>query len=175
MQRTALALFALTFGLFGQSLTSVNGVVTDPSAALIVGARIQLSNVETGARRDTTSDDAGRYVFPQVQPGRYKINASAAGFSEVTIPDVRLLVNSPATINLNFSKMGAVAEAVSVSAEAAMLNTVDASIGNAFSSRPILQLPLEGAQRCGSARAATGRGVHRRKSDQFAQRRGERR
>ncbi len=141
--RTAVLFLLLLVGLFGQSLTSVNGVVTDPSGAVIVGAKIALSNVETGARRETTSDDSGRYAFPQVQPGRYSIKGIAAGLVDVSVADVRLLVNSPATLNLNFAKIGAVSEAVSVSSESAQINTVDASIGNAFGSRPILQLPLE--------------------------------
>ncbi len=141
---STVVLFLLAaLGLYGQALSSVNGVVTDPSGAMIVGAKIVLSNVETGARRETTSNDAGRYLFPQVLPGPYRITASAPGFVDVTIGDVRLLVNSPATVNINFAKVGAVAEAISVSAEAAQLNTVDATLGNAFSSRPILQLPLE--------------------------------
>ncbi len=138
-----LLLLLIGLSLYGQALTSVNGVVTDPSGAIIVGAKIVLSNLDTGARRDTTSDQAGRYLFPQVQPGNYKIVANAQGFSDVTLSDIRLLVNSPATLNINFAKIGAVAEAVSVNAETVQLNTVDATIGNAFSSRPILQLPLE--------------------------------
>jgi hypothetical protein len=69
--------------------------------------------------------------------------AAASGFAEVTIADVRLLVNSPATLNVVFAKLGSVTQAVEVSAEATQLNTVDATIGNAFSSHPILQLPLE--------------------------------
>ena len=129
--------------LFGQSLSSVNGVVTDPSGAVVPGAQIVLENVDTRVSRDTVSDAAGRYVIPQVQPGRYKIVAKAAGFNDVIIPDVRLLVNSPATVNIAFSKLGAVTQSVEVTVEAAQLNSVDASLGNAFSSRPILQLPLE--------------------------------
>ena len=130
-------------GLRGQALSSVNGLVTDPSGAVIVGAKIVLSNTDTGARRETASNDAGRYQFPQVLPGLYRITASAPGFVDVSAGEIQLQVNSPATVNLGFAKVGAVAEAISVSGETAQLNMVDATIGNAFGSRPILQLPLE--------------------------------
>jgi hypothetical protein len=137
-------LLMVSISLCGQALTSANGIVTDPSGAVMVGAKVVLTNVETGTRRETASDEAGRYQFPQVQPGAYRITASAAGFQDVAINDVRLLVNSPATVNIAFAKVGSVAETILVTAESAQLNTVDATIGNAFSSRPILQLPLEG-------------------------------
>jgi hypothetical protein len=67
---TGVFIYLLTAMLLaGQSLSSVSGVVTDPSGAMIPGARITLENLGTGATRDTVSDAAGRYVIPQVQPG----------------------------------------------------------------------------------------------------------
>jgi hypothetical protein len=121
----------------------MNGTVTDPTGATIRAATIIAVNVETGARRETVSDDAGRYLLPQMQPGAYRVTATAAGFADVQLSSVRLLVNSPATVNLAFVKVGTLAEAISVTAEAAQVNTTDATIGNAYGSRPILQLPLE--------------------------------
>jgi hypothetical protein len=129
--------------LSAQSVTSLNGTVTDPSGAVIPHAVVKLQNTQTGVQRETTSDDAGRYLFAQILPGAYRITATAQGFNEVTIEDVRLLVNSPTTVNIEFTKVGAVAESVSVSADAVQVNTTDASIGNALSTRPIQQLPLE--------------------------------
>lgn len=121
----------------------MNGTVTDPTGAVIRGAAITAVNVETGAKRETVSDEAGRYLLPQMQPGAYRVTATSPGFADVQLSDVRLLVNSPATVNLAFAKVGTLAEAISVTAEAAQVNTTDATIGNAYGSRPILQLPLE--------------------------------
>jgi hypothetical protein len=143
MFRTSALFLALAASLCAQSLSSAGGLVTDPTGAVIVGARIVLTNAETGARREAVSDSAGRYLVPQVLPGNYQIAAKAPGFTDVTLGGVRLLVNSPATVNIQFTKVGTVAETVSVSAEATQLNTVDATIGNAFGARPILQLPME--------------------------------
>jgi len=137
------AIVFLGAGLFGQALTSVSGSVTDPTGALLPKASVTLENVDTGLSRETVSDAQGLYSFPQVSPGNYRITAKAAGFVNVTIGAVRLLVNSPATVNIQFVKVGAVAETVAVSAEAIQVNTTDASIGNAISGAQISQLPFE--------------------------------
>ncbi len=129
-------------GLFGQAFTSLSGNVSDPTGAVMAGATISLQNVDTQISRDTVSDDQGRYSYPQVQPGTYRILAKARGFADVLVNDVRLLVNSPVKINITFEKVGTVAETVSVSAEAVQLNTTDASVGNAIGTQAILQLPF---------------------------------
>ena len=147
MKRCAIVTWLLlTFSglnLFAQALTSLSGTVTDPSGAVVGGATVTLTNVLTGAQRHDTSDSAGRYSFPQMQPGKYKATASAQGFSEEVINNIELLVNTPATINIAFEKIGAVAEVISVNADALQVNTQDASLGNAVGNRPITQLPFE--------------------------------
>jgi hypothetical protein len=128
--------------LAGQGLTSVAGTTKDPTGAVIPGATVSLMNVDTGSERSETSDSQGRYSFSQVQPGAYKLTAKAQGFSDVTV-DVRLQINTPATVDLSFEKVGTVASSVSVSAEAVLVNTTDATIGNAVGTQAITQLPFE--------------------------------
>jgi hypothetical protein len=136
------AVLLAALNAFGQGLTSLSGTVTDPTGAVIPGATLVLENVERGVKRESVSDAAGRYAFPQVQPDNYRITAKAPGFADVVINDVRLLVNSPATVNVQFEKVGAVAETISVSAEAIQVNTTDASLGNAIGTQAITQLPF---------------------------------
>jgi hypothetical protein len=140
---TSLLLMFSGLSLFAQALTSLSGTVKDPSGAVVPGANVTLTNVLTGAQRQDTSDSAGRYSFPQLQPGKYKMSAVAQGFSEQVINSIELLVNTPATINISFEKIGTVAEVISVSAEALQVSTEDASLGNAIGNRPITQLPFE--------------------------------
>ncbi len=121
--------------------TALNGTITDPSGAVIPGAKITLESPSTGFKREVASDDAGRYVFAQIAPGKFKVLAKAKGFRDVVVNGVQLLVNTPATINLVFETIGTVTEAVSVSAEATQVNSTDASLGNALGSN-ISQLPL---------------------------------
>ena len=134
------ALFALS--VLGQGLTSLSGVVSDPSGAVVPNANLTLEDTATAAKRETVSDSAGNYTFAQIRPGTYKLSGKAAGFREVIVNEVRLLVNTPATVNVVFEHVGSVSEVVSVSAEAIQINTVDASLGNAIGTRPIQELPL---------------------------------
>jgi hypothetical protein len=128
---------------WGQAVSSLSGVVSDPSGGVIPGATVKIENAAQGMSREAKTDQAGRYAFPQVPPGTYKASAKAAGFSEVVVNEVALQVNVPRTLDLKM-EVGAVSESVAVSAEAAQVNTTDASIGNAISGAPILALPLNG-------------------------------
>ena len=135
------AIFAL--GLHGQGLTSVSGVVSDPTGAVIPGAKLTLTNIGTDAQRDDVSDAQGRYNFAQVQPGSYKLTAKAQGFNDLVVNDIRLLVNTPATVNIAFEKIGTTTTTVQVEASAVQVNTTDASLGNAVGGQVITQLPFE--------------------------------
>jgi hypothetical protein len=128
---------------WGQAVSSLSGIVSDPSGGVIPGATVKIENVSQGLSRETKTDAAGRYAFPQVPPGTFQARAKAAGFSEAVVNDVILEVNVPRTLDLKM-EVGAVTETVAVSAEAAQVNTTDASIGNAITSGPILALPLNG-------------------------------
>ena len=138
-----LAMLLPTLPAFSQGTSSLQGTVTDPSGAVIPGATVEITNLATQATLTALSNDEGAYRFPQVQPGTYNIRASAEGLTTVGIPNVELRVAQPATINIDFKEVGAVTEIVSVEAETAQINVVDASLGNAVGTRPILQLPFE--------------------------------
>ena len=127
---------------FGQTTTSVTGLVTDPSGAVVPNASIELNNVDNGSKRETISDTNGSYSVPQLTPGTYRITAKATGFSSAVVSNLRFLVNTPATVNIKL-EVGTITDTISVSAESVQLNTVDASLGNSFGTKPIMQLPFE--------------------------------
>jgi hypothetical protein len=141
--RALVAAFLSLLSLYAQNLTSLNGTITDASGASVPDAKVTLESVTTGATRTTQSDASGAYGFPQLTPGTYKLTATANGFSTATVDDVRLLVSSPATLDLELA-VGATTQSVEVSADATQVSTQDAALGNALGTRPILQLPLEG-------------------------------
>ncbi len=138
-----LAIIALAGIALGQGLTSLNGTTRDPSGAVIPGVSVSLVRTDTGAERAAVSDDQGRYSFAQVQPGTYRVVGHAAGFTDVTLEEVRLLVNSPSTVDLSFDKVGAVASTVTVTDTTSQVNTQDASLGNAIGGAVIDELPFE--------------------------------
>jgi hypothetical protein len=129
--------------LLAQATTSLTGTVTDPSGAAVPKAAVTLVNDDNSAKRGVSTDGEGRYAFQQVQPGHYHLTAKAAGFADMTINDIRLLVDSPAVLSVVFEKVGTVETTVAVSGEAVQVNTVDASVGNAIGDKTITQLPFE--------------------------------
>jgi len=128
--------------LQAQSTSSLTGLVTDPSGGVVPGAEIVAVNSETNQKRTATTDSQGRYSFPQMQPATYQVTAQAAGFSAAVVNDVRLLVNTPATVDIHFT-VGTVQQSVSVTADTVQVNTQDATLGNAIGTRPILELPFD--------------------------------
>jgi hypothetical protein len=128
--------------LYAQSTTSLRGIVSDPTGAVIPGAVVSLTNAGTGFKRQALSGEDGVYQFLQAPPGSYQITVEKAGFSSVTREMVQLLVNTPATLDVKM-ELGSTTDVVNVEAEAAAINTVDASIGNPFSEQQVRQLPLE--------------------------------
>lgn len=127
--------------IFGQSGTSISGSVSDPSGAAIPAAKLTLTNVATGVSQSTEADSAGRYNYPQVAPGTYKLAAVHPGFAETIVNGIELRVSTATTVNVSFEKVGATSTVVSVEAEGAQVNTQDATLGNAINTFQIVELP----------------------------------
>jgi hypothetical protein len=127
--------------MFGQT-TSLTGTVTDPTGAVVPSATITIVEIQTGAQREVTSDNQGRYTMPQLTPGTYKLTAKAAGFADVVINNLELLVNQPATVPILFEKVGSTTTTVTIEAAAVQVNTTDASLGNVIENQAIVELPM---------------------------------
>lgn len=128
-------------GLFAQQ-TQLGGTVADPTGSVIPAASVTIVNVENGTQRTTVSDAQGRYALLQVTPGTYKLTAKAPGFTDVVVNELKLLVNQPASLDVTFERVGATKETVTVEAAAQLVNTTDASLGNAISNTAIMELPF---------------------------------
>src|SRR4051794_10235280 len=131
---------ALSMNLFGQT-ASLGGTVSDPTGAVIPNAVVTVVNTETGLQGEDKSDSAGRFTMEQLPPGTYKLTAKAAGFADMTVNNVRLFVNQPASVSVVFEKLGSTSTTVAVEAFAAQINAQDASIGNAIVQQTIVELP----------------------------------
>ncbi len=126
-----------------QSGTSIRGTVTDASGGAVPGANVVLSELESKTQRTVQTTADGEYQFLLIPPGAYSVRVTAQGFGPFEQPRIQLLVNTPATLNVQL-KLGAVNESVTVGAEVVAVNTVDASIGNTFGENQVKQIPLEG-------------------------------
>ena len=132
-----------TLALAQSGTTSLRGTITDPSTAAVSGAKVTLASPERGFSRAATTNATGNYEFLQLQPGDYQITVEMAGFRKAEQKQIQLLVDTPATINMKL-EVGTTNETVEVSGEAPVLNTTDASVGNAFSEIQVKSLPMEG-------------------------------
>lgn len=139
-----LVLFISSGILLAQTATTtVLGQITDPQGAALVSAKVKVTNLSTGLVRETTSDSTGNYQITSLPPGTYRMTVEMSGFRTVAHHKVELLVNTATRLNTAM-QIGAQNETVEVSAAAEKLNTIDASVGNAFNENQIRQLPLEG-------------------------------
>ena len=130
------------FTAHGQSTTSLRGVITDQTGAIIPGAVVSLANEGTGFKRQSLTGETGLYQFLQTPPGSYQLTVEKPGFAIVTRDSVQLLVNTPGTLDLHMA-VGNAVESVNVTADTPVINNVDASIGNAFYEQQVRQLPLD--------------------------------
>ena len=121
--------------------SGIQGIITDQHGAVIPTVIISITNQETAATRKTLSTDSGQYSFVQAPPGVYMLEAQSPGFRTFT-QQVRLQVNSPATLDIKM-EVGQVTESVNVVAEAASINTQNATIGNPFTEVQVRQLPIQ--------------------------------
>jgi hypothetical protein len=126
-----------------QATTSLRGTVTDPDGKAVTGANVVLANAESRTERTMTTGNQGEYQFLLVPPESYTLTVKAAGFRGYEQRNLVLLVNTPATANVQL-KVGAATEILTVTSEAPAIDMVDASLGNSFNETQVQDIPLEG-------------------------------
>jgi len=130
------------------SSASLRGIVVDFKGAVLPDADLVLTDSQTGVSRSAKTNSTGNYQFLDLAPATYSLSVSAKGFATITDGDVRLLVNTPSTLNFTMKVQGE-ATRIEVRAEAGLVNTQDATLGHAFDSRQIDNLPFEGRDPAG--------------------------
>src|SRR6185436_5874615 len=98
------------------------GRVTDPSDSLVVGAKIDITNVETGVRLSSTTNRTGDYTFPLLLPGTYTVRVESPGFKTYSRPGVMVRVNDQVAINIAL-EVGQASQTVEVKALSPLLDT----------------------------------------------------
>ena len=142
-QTRCIAILLAAAGAAFSQTASVNGVVTDSSQAVVAGATVTVTNIETGLRRDTHTNETGNYTFNLLPVGRYKLQAAMRGFSSESLPEVNLDVDQ--VVRLDFVlKPGSLSETVEVSASAALLDSETSTVGQVISNKSIVEMPLNG-------------------------------
>src|ERR1700683_686969 len=122
---------------------SITGVVRDRAQAVVAGAKIQITNVQTNFTEVTTSAADGSYHFLALTAGTYQITANSAGFRPYTATDITLQVNDQLRIDVTL-QVGALKEKVTVSADMVHVETESTQLGDVVDSQKMLALPLNG-------------------------------
>jgi len=135
--------FLMPAGVTQSATTSIRGEISDAKGLVVSGATVTLSNAATGFSRTTKTDGQGVYQFLEIPPAAYVLTVEAAGFATMKRENVVLQVSSPATLNLTVQVQGR-SVVIDVTGEAPMVNTQDATLGNTFNSRQLMDLPAEG-------------------------------
>jgi len=123
--------------------SAVLGFVRDSSGAPIAGSKVKLVNVATSVTTAATTDNDGHFQFPDVHVGRYKVTASAPGFSDSVTDPFAVNVSTRQRVDVTL-KPGSVAETVVVSGAATQLESETSSTGTVISETQVHDLPLNG-------------------------------
>jgi len=139
------AFFLDSGAAFAQGGGKITGIVKDPSAAVIPGATVSLTNTATGAKRAATTDSQGAYSFPALAVGQYDLEASAAGFLPQKRTGLVIDVNSALQVDLQL-QLATQSQSVTVSAEGEQVQVekADTQLGLAIKSQQITEVPLNG-------------------------------
>jgi len=127
----------------GETTSALLGQVTDSTNAAVAGATVTVSNRDTGLRRSARTDDAGRFDFPQLQPGTYTVRAEAQGFEPRQSENVPAALGQKQTVNLTL-KVAQSKESVEVSSEAPIINPGNANISTTLNATALENLPNPG-------------------------------
>jgi hypothetical protein len=139
-----LALAVTTHWLFGQGTSArITGTLQDSTGAIVPNAAVRASSVDSGQTWNTISNEAGIYTLPSLPPGGYTLSVEANGFKRLVTNAITLEINQVARVDLKL-EVGAVAETLSVSGLAPLLQTESTQLGSIVTGNTTVNLPLNG-------------------------------
>jgi hypothetical protein len=123
-------------GVFG----TISGTVQDAQGAVIPGASVVVTNVNTGVAREVVTNEVGLYSATSLVPGVYRVEAQMPGFKKAVVSDFTLELSASLKVNVTL-EVGEVTEVVNVSSEAPLLTTQQSNLGQSVNQQQIDQLP----------------------------------
>src|SRR5262245_36460574 len=135
----------MTSVAFGQGdRGTITGTVTDPSGAVVVGARVRAENAATQNVLEALTTATGNFTLPQVPVGTWDVVVDAAGFKKFT--SRRNTIEVAQTVRVDaILEVGASSETVSVQADAVAIRTESADITTTVSNQLFVELPIQWA------------------------------
>ncbi len=154
---TTCVLLCLISPALAQGTATVFGRVTDSSDALIPGAKVTVTNVNTNAQRELVADEQGNYLITSLPVGVYRIEAEKGGFKRYAEQNVQLQVDERRQINIVL-QTGAISETISVTSDPVQVETRTGTLKEVIDSARIVQLPLNGRNALELQRLVPGAG-----------------
>ena len=137
-------LLALPLSLLGQEFRgTISGTVTDPAGASVPNAKITATQVSTGTKSESVSNNEGQYSLPSLAPGIYTVTAELAGFKRYSHEKIELGSGDHPVIDIHL-EVGDVATTVNVTSETPLLNSENATVGGTITTKQVEDLPLNG-------------------------------
>lgn len=122
---------------------AIDGVVQDPTGAVVPNAEVKLLNTDQGITLETRSGAGGNYAFSPVRVGHYSITVTATGFSTTTQQNLTVAVGQDLQVNISL-QTGAATDTVTVSTSPPQLQSDESSVGQVVEEHTIVSLPLNG-------------------------------
>ncbi|MBK9169538.1 MAG: carboxypeptidase regulatory-like domain-containing protein [Bryobacterales bacterium] len=123
--------------------SEIFGIVTDPNGATVPQAAVRLRSVDQGFEYRFQTSETGYFAFPNLLPGAYSLSVEAPGFRPLIRQGLTAVTARRIRVDLQL-EIGSVAETVSVTADAPLLDAGNQEIGQTIDNRRVLQLPLNG-------------------------------
>jgi hypothetical protein len=133
-------LWAAAPALAQQGTAQLTGKITDAQGGVLPGVNMIITNEDTGVVRETVSTAEGTYVAPQMVPGRYRITAKMEGFKGLDRREVVLVIGQTTTIDLQM-EVGGLAETLTVTGEAPLVDVTSSEIGGHISANELNDIP----------------------------------
>src|SRR6202142_3522233 len=153
MPRRALSIFVFVASLHcllpevnfsqGETTSAIVGQVSDASGAGVPRATVTLTSNETGLKRSATTDHSGRFNFPQLKPGSYKVRVEAEGFEPQQNDAVSAALGQKQTVDFSM-KIAHSEQTVEISGEAPILNPENANPSTTLTAPALEDLPNPG-------------------------------
>lgn len=129
--------------VFAQATSTIQGHVSDPTGASVPGAAVTVTNELTGVSRSAVTAEDGYYRIPDLLSGRYRVRAAVSGFKTVVRSGIEVVAQTAVGVNLTL-EVGAIAEQVTVTAEAPQVETQTTRISETVTERELKSLPMQG-------------------------------
>ena len=142
--KLCISVFVFSALAFAQITTgTISGTVTDSTGAVVPGVNVTLKSVEKGITRTVRTDEGGRYRAPELALGSYEISVEAAGFESVVRSGITLTVGREAVVDFTL-QVGTITDKITVTGEAPLVQTANATVAALVDERAMRELPLNG-------------------------------